>query len=286
MVLPDSVKEIEAFALNTINMQSLVLPEGVSLGSLSLPRDMKYVSFPQSLSGGAFNWHQSLWGNAVAMYDSDGITQIKDNELDRIKGQRFVWDGSNAGKLFLISESQVLLTTNVGDETSYRAVPKGSIYAPEPPAVPEHSTFGGWFTDPGFSETYDAAVPLDADTAVYALFSPETHTVTYRVDGKVVGDVETYEYGKEVSVRAAYIKTGYTVGAWASESVVPVEGRFTIGEPASPSRRITTPCTWSLRRHLPKTMTRTPCFSVWRSQVLWSRCSSDSISAVGGSNSK
>ena len=292
VVLPDSIKEIEGFAFDSSNMQSLVLPEGASLGSYSLPRDMKYVSFPQSLSGGAFSGPYSLWGNSVKMYDSDGITQIKDNELDKIKGQRFVWDGSTARKLFRISESQVLLTANVGDETSYRAVPKGSVYAPEPPAVPEHSTFGGWFTDPGFSERYDAAVPLDADTAVYALFSPETHTVTYEVDGKVVGDVETYEYGEEVAVRAAYIKTGYTVGAWASESVVPVEGRFTIGEPASPSRRITTPCTWSLRRHLPirrhlpKTMTRTPCFSVWRSQVLWSRCSSDSISTAGGSNSK
>ena len=230
VVLPDSIKEIERFAFASSNMQSLVLPEGVSLGSYSLPRDMKYVSFPQSLSGGAFSGPYSLWGNSVKMYDSDGITQIKDNELDKIKGQRFVWDGSTARKLFRISESQVLLTANVGDETSYRAVPKGSVYAPEPPAVPEHSTFGGWFTDPGFSERYDAAVPLDADTAVYALFSPETHTVTYEVDGKVVGDVETYEYGEEVAVRAAYIKTGYTVGAWASESVVPVEGRFTIGE--------------------------------------------------------
>ena len=230
VVLPDSIKEIGGGAFASSNIQSLVLPEGVSLGLSSLPSGMKYVSFPQSLSGGAFSGPQSLWGNAVAMYDSDGTTQIRDNELDKIKGQRFVWDGSNAGKLFLISESQVLLTTNVGDEISYKVVSKGSVYAPEPPAVPEHSTFGGWFTDPGFSEKYDAAVPLDADTAVYALFSPETHTVTYRVDGEVVGDVETYEYGKEVSVRAAYIKTGYTVGAWASESVVPVEGRFTIGE--------------------------------------------------------
>ena len=42
--------------------------------------------------------------------------------------------------------------------------------------------------------------------------------------------METYEYGTNVALRAVPAKIGYTVTAWASESVDPVDGFFTIGE--------------------------------------------------------
>lgn len=41
------------------------------------------------------------------------------------------------------------------------------------------------------------------------------YTVTYKVDGVQVGNVETYDYNAAVTVREKYEKEGYTVSEWS-----------------------------------------------------------------------
>ena len=41
------------------------------------------------------------------------------------------------------------------------------------------------------------------------------YTVTYKVDGVQVGEVETYDYNAPVTIRDKYVKEGYTVSDWS-----------------------------------------------------------------------
>ena len=229
VIMPQSIESIGGFCFAGSQLKAISLPAGVSLGTNALPSSIVYIAFPNDISGGAFTGSFDLWGGSVKMYDSDGNTQIAENDLENIRGQRFVWDGENGGRLYKMSDSQALFVTTVGDETSYKAVAIGSIPSLESPLAPEHKEFAGWYKDSDFTEAYDSTVAVNADTFVFAYFSTETHTVTYMVDGNVVGTVEVYEYGSDVSVRAKYDKVGYTVGEWESVNVTPIGGIFSIG---------------------------------------------------------
>lgn len=232
VILSDSITQLGGSCFTGCTLlEALSLPAGVTVqGPAPLPSELKYISFPADVSGSAFNSSANLWGNSVTMYDVDGITPIKDNEIEKIRGHQFVWDGVNANKLYMIADDQALFTVTIGDTTTYGAVTKGTVRDLLPPAASVHMVFAGWFIDSNFTVAYDPSLPINGDTSVFALFSPEMHTVTYMVGEEIIGVVENYEYGAEVSVRTPYSKTGHTVGAWVSENVTPIGGNFVIGE--------------------------------------------------------
>ena len=240
ITIPDSVENIGAYAFSmqlssTLKYESslvaLELPANLKTlgtGVLSLHPDLQYIVFPD----GDFTPSST---SGLKYYSTDGKTQLntsklwkKDTPVTTFHGLRFVLNPTN-NRLCQISDDQVLLTTCVGEKKAYLAVSKDSECSIEEPVAPNHMVFKGWFKDSGFTVQFDAAVALGADIVLYALFSPETHTVTYRLDGEDVA-VETYEYGTNVALRAVPDKIGYTVTAWASERVDPVDGFFTIGE--------------------------------------------------------
>ena len=233
IIIPDSVTSIGKYAFSMqgvkkyeSSLTSLVLPANLATlgtGVLACLPDLQYIVFPS----GSFTAEGT---SGIKFYSSDGSSQItawkKNTTVSNYAGLRFVWNGS---KFCQIGDDQVLLTTLVDGEKTYKAVSKDSAGSIEQPVAPEHMVFKGWFKDSEFAVQFDATVALEADTILYALFSPETHTVTYRLDGEDVA-VETYEYGTNVALRAVPAKIGYTVSAWASENADPVNGFFTIGE--------------------------------------------------------
>ena len=240
ITIPDSVTTIGAYAFSmqlssTVKYESslvaLKLPANLTTlgtGVLSLHPDLQYIVFPD----GDFTPSST---SGLKYYSTDGKTQLnssklwkKDNPVTTFHGLRFVLNTTN-NKLCQISDDQVLLTTCVDEKKTYRAVSKDSVGDIGQPAVPEHMVFNGWFRDLGFTDQFDETAAVVEDIVIYASFSPETHTVTYRVDGEDVA-TETYEYGANVALRAVPVKVGHSVGAWVSETVNPVNGFFTVGE--------------------------------------------------------
>jgi hypothetical protein len=214
VVISESVKTIGTQAFAQCSLETLVLPSGITLGQSALPGTIRYISFPADATGDAFIRAQSLWGNAVKMYDSDGTTQILDNELDKIAGQRFVWDGTTAGKLYKISDDQVLLTKVVSGVTSYGAIAKGAPFeAPEAPKAPKGLTFIGWFTDPEMTVIHNEGNDVVADLTLYAKFRIDTCTVNFVVDDSVKDSISGLAPGSVVTLPTE-VKDGQNFNGW------------------------------------------------------------------------
>ena len=84
----------------------------------------------------------------------------------------------------------------------------------------EGYTFAGWNTKAdGTGDMFEAGENARIDNTetndLYARWTVNEYTVTYKVDGQVVGAVETYEYGKPVTIREKYVKEGYKVSDWS-----------------------------------------------------------------------
>ncbi len=85
-----------------------------------------------------------------------------------------------------------------------------------------------WATnDTSVTVSADGKFIMPAHNVVFESTSQiNTYYVTYKVDGTQVGDAKGYEYGTEVTVSDAYVKTGYTVEPWATSDVAVSEGKF------------------------------------------------------------
>ena len=77
-------------------------------------------------------------------------------------------------------------------------------------------------------------MPAD-DVVIEGTYQINSYTVTYKVDGEVSGEVETYEYGAEVTLRGEPVKEGYTFSHWSQDTgfTMPaknmvIEGNFLI----------------------------------------------------------
>ena len=76
---------------------------------------------------------------------------------------------------------------------------------------------------PGFTAIQpitQKTIAADGSTVVEIYYDRNTYTVTYKVDGNQVDNVETYKFDAPVTVRDKFVKEGYTVTDWS------LTGRF------------------------------------------------------------
>ncbi|MGN0130726.1 MAG: leucine-rich repeat protein [Methanomethylophilus alvi] len=229
LVLPDTLESIgHNIVSGQTKLKAIVLPSKLdSLGSIFRGlTGLEYVAFPNTV----FVAPLANSFNGATFHYSDGTTvpaNAANDTISSLQGLRFVWDGSTTGNYYQITDSQVLLITNIDGVVSYQAIQKGVPYDGVPVAS-EGTKFAGWFTDSLMSVAYSNMDAVTADLTLYAKFIPETHTVTYKVDGEVVGEAKTYDYGTELSVNNVYEKIGYTVSDWSCTGATLVDGKITI----------------------------------------------------------
>ena len=76
--------------------------------------------------------------------------------------------------------------------------------------------------------TYTASLPADAelnnDNMLLVENAAQSYTVTYKVNGNPVGNVETYDFGTNVTVRDKHVSDGSTVSEWTTADAVFVSG--------------------------------------------------------------
>lgn len=67
-----------------------------------------------------------------------------------------------------------------------------------------------------------------------------SHKVTYKIDGEQYGDVDTVEFGTEVTVRENPTKTGYSFSGWSTTDATVTDGKFTM-----PDKDVTLTGSWT-----------------------------------------
>lgn len=94
-------------------------------------------------------------------------------------------------------------------------------------------TFNNWFTTEALTEAFDFGLSIDKDLTLYAKWDINEYTVTYMVDGEI-HQVDTYDFGSEITILPPLTKEGYTFSGWDIElpNVMPannivVTGSFT-----------------------------------------------------------
>lgn len=232
IVFPDSLQSIGNYILKyQTNLKVIILPS--NLGSLGGNlfnglTGLEYIQFPDT----SFTTTSAQSFNKVTFKLSDGTTVPKSTNggtVSNLQGVRFVLNESVAATFNQIGDDQVLLTKVINGVASYKAISKGVPFeSPKSPEAPVGLSFAGWYTDSDMTVKHDESTKVSTDLVLYAKFIPETHTVTYKVDGEVVGEVKTYDYGTELSVNSVYEKIGYTVSDWSCTGATLVEGKITI----------------------------------------------------------
>ena len=96
-------------------------------------------------------------------------------------------------------------------------------------------SFNGW--TPGITK-------VTGDITYKAVYkqTPKTYTVTYKLDGAQVGEVESYKFGETVTVRSKCEREGYRVSEWSREGSfsMPAENVIITAATAGPDHYLVT----------------------------------------------
>ena len=116
-----------------------------------------------------------------------------------------------------------------GTTAPIQVLDKGTLTFPANGFAKTGHHFAGWSDGTATYQPNDTKANISASAQYTALWEANTHTVTYKLDNNVLDGTyapKTVAYGSEVTVLAAYPKTGYTVTAWATQDVQVFEGKF------------------------------------------------------------
>ncbi len=80
-------------------------------------------------------------------------------------------------------------------------------------------TFEGWYTDAGYTQTYDFTSVITEATTIYAKWNAQMHTVSFEVDGgSAVSNQSVAHGGKAMMPEIEPTKAGYTFGGWYTDA--------------------------------------------------------------------
>jgi uncharacterized repeat protein (TIGR02543 family) len=106
------------------------------------------------------------------------------------------WEVKQYTLTWVVDGQETEVTYNFGEEITPLVAPEKTGY-----------TFTGW------DKEIPTTMPAE-DVTITAKWKVNKYTITYKVDGKIYGEVETYDFGTEISIRPVPIKEGYTFSGW------------------------------------------------------------------------
>ena len=82
----------------------------------------------------------------------------------------------------------------------------------------------------------------DKDVTLTGTWTKNSYKVTYKIDDVQYGDVDTVEFGTEVTVRENPTKAGYNFSGWSTTDATVTDGKFTM-----PDKDVTITGSWTLK---------------------------------------
>jgi len=114
----------------------------------------------------------------------------------------------------------VSFETDGGSAVPSQTVVNGSMSTmPEIEPTKAGYTFGGWYKDVGYTQTYDFTSVITEATTIYAKWNAQTYTVSFEVDGgSAISDQSVAHGGKVMMSEIEPTKAGYTFGGWYTDA--------------------------------------------------------------------
>ena len=114
----------------------------------------------------------------------------------------------------------VSFETDGGSAVPSQTVVNGSMSTmPEIEPTKAGYTFGGWYKDVGYTQTYDFTSVITEATTIYAKWNAQMHTVSFEVDGgSAISHQSVAHGGKATMPYVEPTKAGYTFGGWYTDA--------------------------------------------------------------------
>ena len=121
-------------------------------------------------------------------------------------------------------------TVDFGTEVTVRENPTKAGYS-----------FSGWSTTDATVADGKFTMP-DKDVTLTGTWTKNSYKVTYKIDDVQYGDVDTVDFGTEVTVRENPTKAGYSFSGWSTTDATVADGKFTM-----PDKDVTLTGSWMLK---------------------------------------
>ena len=121
-------------------------------------------------------------------------------------------------------------TVGFGTEVTVRENPTKAGYS-----------FSGWSTTDATVADGKFTMP-DKDVTLTGTWTKNSYKVTYKIDDVQYGDVDTVDFGTEVTVRENPTKAGYSFSGWSTTDATVADGKFTM-----PDKDVTITGSWMLK---------------------------------------
>ncbi len=95
----------------------------------------------------------------------------------------------------------------------------GKAMMPEIEPTKAGYTFGGWYTDASYTQTYDFNSNITGNIKIYAKWNAQMYTVSFNTDGGSSVSDQSVAYGEKASAPTpAPTKAGYTFEGWYTDA--------------------------------------------------------------------
>jgi|GEM_PF-6199027 len=209
IVFNDDLEVIEDYAFSGTGITSLVIPDSVrtigfcAFDECSAITSITIPSTVETINGSAFN--------SFNFFDTSGDS-INPVSASTIGGYKFTGTMDH----MVMCDTGFSFVTNGG-------TPIDDLFGIEGKTVPAvanptrpHYNFHMWYSDEELTTPYAITVFPDSHITLYALWIPDTYTVTFDINegSPAVDPVEVIYPGKVSEPVGPFTKTGYTLTSW------------------------------------------------------------------------
>ncbi|XRD25310.1 InlB B-repeat-containing protein [Lysinibacillus fusiformis] len=226
---PDGDGDITSLTINIGSSDDWIVTDGSTYPLSTLPSN---VGIEKAFSKPAYSFNN--FDFPILLPIGDLLTEQNINDIGSNNIITLILSSPNMKDDYAVFGSISLVDFNTSPQVKHTvsfetdggsAVPSQSVInggmATMPQVEPKKAgyTFEGWYTDAGYTQTYDFNSVITEATTIYAKWNAQMHTVSFEVDGgSAVSNQSVAHGGKAMMPEIEPTKAGYTFGGWYTDA--------------------------------------------------------------------
>ncbi|ODV54434.1 InlB B-repeat-containing protein [Lysinibacillus fusiformis] len=249
----DSGGDISNLTINIGSSDDWIVTDGNTYPLTSLPS--KKVGIEKDFSKPTYSFNN--FDSPILLPIGDLLTEQNINDIGSSNIITLILSSPNMKDDYAVFNNISLVDFNTSPQVKHTvsfetdggsAVPSQSVVNGGMATMPEVEptkagyTFGGWYKDVGYTQTYDFTSVITENTTIYAKWNAQTYIVSFNTDGGSAVSNQSVAHGEKASEPTpAPTKVGYTFGGWYTSNTL--EKLFDF-ESSSITRNITIYAKW------------------------------------------